>query len=142
MLVEQHAIFESPHRDRCFAFAAVRHVYVQADGAAVGARVRVRHAREIAGDEGEEVCGYSVGAMVYTVTLAVHDIAFKQIAVREHDGKLLRVADERGGEAGHDVGAVDVVGDVAEALSFALRDEASVGAKNREKKQKKKKTRA
>ena len=49
--VEQHAIFQSAHGNFCFALVAVRHVHVQADGAAVGARVTVRHARKIAGNE-------------------------------------------------------------------------------------------
>ena len=131
-LVKHHAVFQSTHGDSCFAFAAVWHVYVQADGAAVGARVLVRHASEIASNEGEEVCGYAVRTMEHAVPVAVHDIAFKQVAVGEHDGEEERVADKRGGETGHDIGAVDVISYVAKALGFTLRDKAPVGTAKRE----------
>lgn len=127
-LIKHHAVFQSAHGDSCFALAAVGHVYVQADGAAVGARVLVRHASEIASNQGKEVCGYAVGAMEHAVPVAVHDIAFKQVAVGKHDRELLRVANEGRCETGHHVRAIDEVGDIAEPLSLALRDERAVGA--------------
>ena len=68
-----------------------------------------------------------MGAMEYAVTMAIHDVAVQQVAVGEHDGEVERVADKRGGETGHDIGAVDVISYVAKALGFTLRDKAPVG---------------
>jgi hypothetical protein len=68
-----------------------------------------------------------MGAMEHAVALAVDDVAVEQVAVGEHDGEVQRVADKRRGEAGHHVGAIDVVSYVAKALGFTLRDKAAVG---------------
>ena len=112
-LIERHAIFQRSHRNPRFALAAMWHIYVQADRAAVGTRVRARDASEISGNKGKKVRGNAVGAVEHGVTMAIHDIALEQIAVCKHDRELLRVAHESGGETGHHVGAIDEIGDVA-----------------------------
>ena len=127
-LVKRHAILQSTHCNTGLALAAMWHIYVQADRAAVGTRVRARDASEISGNKGKKVRGNAVGAVENGVTMAIHDIALEQIAVCKHDRELLRVAHESGGETGHHVGAIDEIGDVAETFSLALRDERSIGA--------------
>jgi hypothetical protein len=131
-LIERHAIFQRSHRNPRFALAAMWHIYVQADRFAVRAHVRVRDASKIAGNEGKQVRGNAMGAVEHAVAMAIHNVAFEQVAIGQHDRKLVRVPDERGGETGQNVGAIDEIGDIAEAFSFTLRDKRPVRTGNRE----------
>ncbi len=72
----------------------MRHVNAQAYRPAAGANVCVRDASEVAGNECKQVGGDAMGAMKYAVTVAIHDVALKQVAVGKHDGELLSVSYE------------------------------------------------
>ena len=78
---------------------------------------------EIAADEGEQVAGLGVRVAPHRVVplSAVERAALERIAVGEQHGGLVAVGLDAGGVGGEHVGAIEEVGDAAEALGLALR---------------------
>ncbi len=108
----------------------MRYVDAQTDRLTIGTHVRIRDASEVASNESKQVGRNAMRAVKYAVAVAIHDVALEQVPVRKHDRELLRVSNKSRGEAGQNIGAINIVGNIAKAFSFALRDERTIGTKN------------
>ena len=101
---------------QCHMFAAVGDVLIG-----------LRH--QLARHEGKQIRRFAVGVHpLDPVSFAVFGQPCPHlVAVRQQHGILLAVGNQGGGELGHDVGAVKVIGDFAEAFGLALGVEIAAG---------------
>ncbi len=78
--------------------------------------------RQVAADEREQVAGLGVRVVPHGVVplAAVERAALLQVAVGEQDGRRVRIGVDAHGVGGEHVGAVEEIGDAAEALRLAL----------------------
>ena len=101
---------------------------LQGDLAAGGGRVLAGVALQVARDESEEIGRLLVRVFPdHARESRLEHLGAQLVAVRQHDRVLVRVAVDGHGEGRHDVGAIEVPGDAAEALGLALGAEVARG---------------
>ncbi len=109
-----------------FVFIAFFDKNLQLHVAAGASGEVVLHHGEITGHQGEKIGGLRVRIMPGDgCAAAVNDGLFRQIAIGQHNGIACAIPDNGGGENGHDIRPVKIIGDAAKPLRLALRTEIS-----------------
>ena len=124
LLVPAHRILQRLHGVAAARLVAALHPDAEIHVPAGGGGEFILHRHQVGRDQREEIGGFRVRVLPSAQRLAVLLALGQLVAVGEQHGEFFRIRAQRHIIARHHVRAVGEIGDLAEALRLALREEA------------------